>query len=103
MIRTSSSPGGSPNMTNGLDSSRHSSVSGVNSRRRDKPLPPITYDTADPVASKRARNTEAARKSRARKMERHDAMERRISELEKQLEDTQRREEYWKSLAQSRC
>ena len=103
MIRTASSPGGSPNMTNGHDSSRHSSVSGVNSRRRDKPLPPIKYDAMDPVAAKRARNTEAARKSRARKIERQDAMERRISELEEQLKEVKRSEQYWKTLAQTRC
>jgi hypothetical protein len=103
MIRTASSPGGSPNMTNGHDSSRHSSISGVNSRRRDKPLPPIKYDSMDPVAAKRARNTEAARKSRARKIERQDAMERQISELEEQLKEVKRSEQYWKTLAQSRC
>ena len=46
-------------------SGSHSSVSGVTSRKRDKPLPPIIVeDPNDTVAMKRARNTLAARKSR---------------------------------------
>lgn len=99
MIRSASSPGMSPDPS-GRNVNKHSSVAGVNARRREKPLPPITYDTSDPVAVKRARNTEAARKSRARKLERNDAMERRISDLEKQLEEARRNEEYWKSVAE---
>ncbi|KMU87038.1 CPCA [Coccidioides immitis H538.4] len=63
MTRTASSPGASPR--NSRSSTRPSSISGVKPRNRDKPLPPIVYDTSDPVAAKRARNTEAARKSRA--------------------------------------
>ncbi|KAF7587698.1 hypothetical protein BBP40_006857 [Aspergillus hancockii] len=81
---------------------KHSTVAGVNARQR-KPLPPIKYDSADPVALKRARNTEAARKSRARKLERQDDMQRRIDELEKSLEEAQRREQYWKALAQNKA
>jgi hypothetical protein len=98
MTRDVSSPGESPNPGSGRSSTKHSSVSGVGSRRREKPLPPITYDSGDPIALKRARNTEAARKSRARKMARQDAMERRIAELEKNLEEALRREQYWKFL-----
>ncbi|KAA8644592.1 amino acid starvation-responsive transcription factor GCN4 [Aspergillus tanneri] len=77
-----------------------STVAGVNARQR-KPLPPIKFNSDDPVALKRARNTEAARKSRARKLERQDEMERRIAELEKSLEEAQQREQYWKALAQA--
>ncbi|KAL2012929.1 hypothetical protein VTN00DRAFT_454 [Thermoascus crustaceus] len=104
MIRSASSPGQSSGTNrNGGSTTKHSSVSGVGARRREKPLPPIKYDANDPVAVKRARNTEAARKSRARKLERQEEMERRIAELEKSLEESQRREQYWKALAQSRC
>jgi hypothetical protein len=100
MIRTtSSSPGQSPNV--GRGSGKHSSVSGVSARKREKPLPPLQYDVQDPVAVKRARNTEAARKSRARKVERQDHMERRIEELEKSLEESRQREQYWKTLAEA--
>ncbi|GES60900.1 cross-pathway control protein A [Aspergillus terreus] len=99
MIRNSSrapSPGSTRSGT------KHSTVAGVNARQR-KPLPPIKYDSADPVALKRARNTEAARKSRARKLERQEEMERRIAELEKSLEEAQQREQYWKALAENRA
>ena len=100
MIANDSSPGESPRT--GRSSGRHSSVSGVKSRQRDKPLPPITYDASDPVAAKRARNTEAARKSRARKVELQEQMENRIAELEQTLEETRRSEQYWKSIAQTK-
>ncbi|RJE19538.1 control protein [Aspergillus sclerotialis] len=100
MIRKLSSPGQSPAPTRGV--AKHSSVSGVNARQR-KPLPPIKYDADDPVAVKRARNTEAARKSRARKLKRQDDMEARIAELEKMLEEAQQREQYWKALAENKA
>ncbi|KAJ5354285.1 hypothetical protein N7541_006849 [Penicillium brevicompactum] len=59
---------------------KHSSISGVSARSR-KNLSPVDFDPSDPVAAKRARNTEAARKSRAKKMERQADSERRIEEL----------------------
>ena len=61
---------------------RPSSVAGVNARKRDKPLPPIMVDENDAVALKRARNTAAARKSRAKKMEERDGLEGKVAELE---------------------
>lgn len=90
----------SPKTSRG-SSVKHSTVAGVNARR-SKPLPPIKFDEADPVAAKRARNTEAARKSRARKLERQGDMERRISDLQKELDETRQLVQYWKSQAQSR-
>jgi general control protein GCN4 len=75
---------------------RHSSVAGVNSRRRDKPLPPIVVeDPNDTVAMKRARNTLAARKSRERKAIRFDELEERIRKLEAERD-------HWKSIALGR-
>lgn len=63
-------------------SSRPSSIAGVSSRRRDKPLPPIIVDDpTDVVAMKRARNTLAARKSRERKAQRLEELEARIVQL----------------------
>ncbi|KAK3350076.1 hypothetical protein B0T25DRAFT_592105 [Lasiosphaeria hispida] len=74
-------------------SGRHSSVAGVNSRRRDKPLPPIIVeDPSDTIAMKRARNTLAARKSRERK-----AM--RLEELEEKIEKLEADRDYWKNRA----
>ncbi|KNG81360.1 hypothetical protein ANOM_010701 [Aspergillus nomiae NRRL 13137] len=99
MIRTTSSRATSPSARS---VTKHSTVAGVNARQR-KPLPPIKFDCQDPVAMKRARNTEAARKSRARKLERQEEMQRRIDELEKSLEEAQRREQYWKALAQNKA
>lgn len=101
MIRNPSSPGYSPN-SDSVKAKNYSSVAGVNSRRREKPLPPIKVDSSDPVAVKRARNTEAARKSRARKVEKNDAMERRIADLEKSLEEAQKSAAYWQRLAEGR-
>lgn len=73
-----------------------SSGSGVGSRRRDKPLPPIIVeDPSDVVAMKRARNTLAARKSRERKAQRLEELEGRIAALE-------RERDYWKRLAEER-
>lgn len=74
---------------------RHSSVSGVNSRKRDKPLPPIIVeDPSDVVAMKRARNTLAARKSRERKAHRFEELEERIAKLEAERD-------HWKNIALS--
>jgi general control protein GCN4 len=85
--RRRSGTGGSP------PSGSHSSVSGVSSRKRDKPLPPIIVeDPNDTVAMKRARNTLAARKSRQRKMQRFDELEDRIAKLEAERD-------HWKEIA----
>ena len=74
---------------------RHSSVSGVSSRKRDKPLPPIIVeDPNDNVAMKRARNTLAARKSRERKTQRFEDLEERIAKLEAERD-------HWKKIALS--
>lgn len=72
---------------------RHSSVSGVNSRRRDKPLPPIIVDDpTDTIAMKRARNTLAARKSRERKAQRMEEYEEKIAKLIQERD-------HWKRMA----
>ncbi|KAK2613042.1 General control protein [Conoideocrella luteorostrata] len=89
---TSSRKNASQSPTSG---GRHSSVAGVNSRKRDKPLPPIVVDDPhDTVAMKRARNTLAARKSRERKAQRFDELEDRIAKLEAERD-------HWKQIALS--
>jgi general control protein GCN4 len=71
-------------------------ASGVNARKRDKPLPPIIVeDPNDTVAMKRARNTLAARKSRQRKMQRFEELEDKIAKLEAERD-------HWKSIALKR-
>ena len=77
----------------GTPQTRHVSLNGVGRRRRDKPLPAIDIpDPSDIVAVKRARNTAAARKSRAKKMANMDEMAKRIEELERERDE-------WRSLA----
>jgi len=63
---------------------RSTSSAGVNkSRRRAGPLKAITdYDAADKASMKRARNTMAARVSRARKVDHIDTLEKRVADLE---------------------
>lgn len=75
-VRKSSSASTSPIVSG----SKPSVSAGV--RKRQKPLPAIVVDSADPVALKRARNTAAARKSRERKEAHRDSLESRIAELE---------------------
>ncbi|RDL41783.1 Uncharacterized protein BP5553_01762 [Venustampulla echinocandica] len=74
-------------------SGNHASVAGVNSRKRDKPLPPIIVDDPnDTIAMKRARNTLAARKSRQRKMQKMEELEDQIAKLEAERD-------HWKDIA----
>lgn len=95
MSRNGSSPGQSLTR-GGSNQGRHSSSSGVSSRRRDKPLPAITVDDPhDIVAVKRARNTLAARKSRQKRVEQSE-------QLMKQVEDLELQVEYWKQIAFAR-
>lgn len=81
-------------------SGRHSSVSGVNARRRGKPLPPILVeDITDTVKVKRAKNTLAARLSRERKAKRMESLEQQIQELEAENEKLQAERDHWKAMA----
>lgn len=99
LTRNKSSPGQSPSTGHG----RHSSVSGVNSRRSGKLLGPVKADPADPISVKRARNTEAARKSRARKLEKLESLEETIAGLQVQLDQTAAERDYYRSLAEGRA
>lgn len=92
MSRNGSSPGQSS--SRGVSNQgRHSSGSGVSSRRREKPLPAITVDDPhDIVAVKRAKNTLAARRSRQKRLEQSE-------QLMKQVEDLEEQVEYWKQIA----
>lgn len=53
-------------------------------KQRSRPLAPVPIDESDPVALKRARNTVAARRSRARKMERMGQLEEKVDNLMKE-------------------
>ena len=87
MKREKSSPGQSH--------TRHSSVAGVKARKRDKPLEDLSakmHLETDPVARKRIKNTEAARKSRAKKTDNLNTMQQRIYDLEAEVR-------HWKAKA----
>jgi hypothetical protein len=72
---------------------RRSSRDGVKFCKEAKPLSPMCIsDTNDALATKRARNTLAARKSRQRKTARFEALEKRIVELEAERDQ-------WKGIA----
>lgn len=86
------SPAESVLATPNLDSSRttksskklkvdHLGCVSYSKKQRTQPLAPISIDSGDPVALKRARNTEAARRSRARKLERMSQLEDRVEDL----------------------
>lgn len=62
-----------------------SSVAGVTKRGAPKPLPPVQFNPDDPDAARRARNTEAARRSRAKKAEALADAEKKAENLEAQL------------------
>jgi general control protein GCN4 len=70
-----------------------SSVSGIPSRKRDKPLPEINVEKCPSIAAKKtAMNTIAARKSRGKKEEYLRKLEERVATLEKERD-------HWKSIA----
>lgn len=79
----------------GSHQANHASSNGVAAKRRDKPLPAITIeDPTDIIAVKRARNTMAARKSRQRRLERTEELQKLVTDLEKQVDR-------WKQIALS--
>lgn len=66
-------------------------VVSYNRKNRNTPLTPVVCESDDPTALKRARNTEAARRSRARKLERMTQLEQRVEELLAKNEELERR------------
>ena len=59
----------------------HLGVVAYNRKTRTAPLTPVITKSDDPVALKRARNTEAARRSRARKLQRMNQLEEKVESL----------------------
>lgn len=59
----------------------HLGVITYNKKSRSIPLTPVIPESDDPAALKRARNTEAARRSRARKLKRMNQLEDKVEEL----------------------
>ena len=80
---------------------KHSTVSGVKGRRRNKPLAPIVYDPKDKTAVKRARNTESARQSRQRRYEWEEKMKEQLADREAEIEELKKDGDRWKQIALS--
>ncbi|ODV82339.1 uncharacterized protein CANTADRAFT_4347 [Suhomyces tanzawaensis NRRL Y-17324] len=59
----------------------HLGVVSYSKKQRSQPLMPVELDSSDPALLKRAKNTEAARRSRARKMERMSQLEEKVESL----------------------
>lgn len=59
----------------------HLGIITYNRKNRSAPLTPVIPESSDPAALKRARNTEAARRSRARKLKRMNQLEDKVEEL----------------------
>lgn len=84
MTPQTSSTLSTPNLDNGPSKKRkmdHLGCVKYSKKNRNQPLEPIKSNSNDPILMKRAKNTEAARRSRARKMERMSQLEDRVEEL----------------------
>ncbi|KAL3480616.1 hypothetical protein BJX99DRAFT_254295 [Aspergillus californicus] len=93
--RSMNSPlGGSPKY------SRDAITKHANGRKR-KELPKIVVDPSKPHDEKRARNTEAARKSRERKVQRVNALEEQVNSLQAALNQAEQNAQYWKQMYES--
>lgn len=71
----------------GNDKTDHLGVISYNRKQRAAPLTPVIPESSDPLAVKRAKNTEAARRSRARKLQRMNQLEDKVEELLKRNSD----------------
>lgn len=76
---------GTPTMTDDASLNKrkadHLGCVTIAKKQKSQSLKPIAVESDDPVAMKRARNTEAARRSRARKMERMSQLECKVEDL----------------------
>lgn len=72
-------------------------------KQRSNPLPPVVAKGEDIASLKRARNTEAARRSRARKMERMSQLETKCEDLMKENETLKAQLESLKLLLQQKA
>lgn len=71
----------SDDSTSSLNKVDHLGVIAYNRKNRSAPLTPVIPESDDPAALKRARNTEAARRSRARKLQRMNQLEEKVEDL----------------------
>ncbi|QLQ81590.1 hypothetical protein HG537_0F03510 [Torulaspora globosa] len=80
----------------------HLGVTSYNRKVRTIPLSPVVADADDPVALKRARNTEAARRSRARKTQRMNELELKVEQLLKRNQELEQEIQRLNSIISSK-
>lgn len=78
---------------------KRSSLTGINRRKAAAELPPVQFDPSNPVDIKRARNTMAARKSRARRVEKMDELAEAVEKLQAEAQQLKEEKEFYKNLA----
>lgn len=81
----------------------HLGVVTYNRKSRAAPLTPIIPESDDPVAMKRAKNTEAARRSRARKLQRMNQLEDKVEELLKRNTELEQEVASLRALLGGQC
>ncbi|EPS42901.1 hypothetical protein H072_3202 [Dactylellina haptotyla CBS 200.50] len=91
----SPSPQSKPLSING----KRASLTGVSRRKAAADLPPVQFDPSNPVDIKRARNTMAARKSRARRVEKMEELAEAVDKLQAEAQALKEEREYYKNLA----
>jgi len=79
--------------------SKRSSLTGISRRKPTLDLPPVNYDPMNPVDIKRARNTMAARKSRARRVEKMDELAETVERLQAEAQQLKEEKEFYRNLA----
>ncbi|KAK6529210.1 hypothetical protein TWF281_008393 [Arthrobotrys megalospora] len=78
---------------------KRSSLTGINRRKAAAELPPVQFDPSNPVDIKRARNTMAARKSRARRVEKMEELAEAVEKLQAEAQQLKEEKEFYKNLA----
>lgn len=91
----------SPSSPSGKSRSHHkrASIGGINRRKPTGDLPPVQFDPSNPTDIKRARNTMAARKSRARRVEKMEELAEAVDRLTAETERLRKERDHYRALA----
>jgi len=89
----------SPSGKKSPSSGKRASITGVSRRKPQTDLPPVQFDPSNPIDIKRARNTMAARKSRARRVEKMEELADAVEKLQQEAQRLKEEKEYYRNLA----
>jgi len=89
----------SPPSPSSKPKNKRSSITGISRRKPSGDLPPVNYDPLNPTDIKRARNTMAARKSRARRVERMEELAETVDRLTAEAAALKEERDYYRNLA----